>query len=264
MTLSEWRKQKIPYLREMTFEPPTRQDVTVVIYHFWEASESSRRFEETEFSILQTWQWCGKLPVKIITNEVCPAMSVFANQWGGVTPIVSPRLRPGMIMTMSLDLVGHLSEYFDTDFVLIVQNDGFPLRSGFDEFVGPYTYCGPLFVRPHKIVPWIEKIFQYANGNGGFCLRRRDICVEANRLWEKWRWLINGTNWMIDDGCYCYTFRLLSRKYRKMMRFPSREKARLFGYDQMIGVPVPQALPFGFHGANSFESLMEKFGAEIH
>ena len=263
MTLSEWRKQKIQDLRKMVFEPSARQDVTVLIYHFWNMPESSQRFEEVEFSIFQTWRWCGKLPVKIITNNVCPEMSAFASQWGGVTPVVSPRLRPGMITSMSLDMVGYLAEYFDTEFVLIVQNDGFPLRSGFDEFVGPYSYCGPIFTRESRVKPWTDKIFQCSIGNGGFCLRRHDICVEANRLWKKWRWLINGTGWMTDDTCYCITFRVLSQKYRKMMRFPSRENARRFGYDRVAGVPVPHALPFGFHGANSFEALMGKFGSEI-
>ena len=263
MTLSEWRRQKLPSLREVVFAPPSRQDVTVLIYHFWDTAESSRRFEEVELSLLQTWRWCGKLPVKIITNDVCPAMRTFADRWGGVTPVVSPRLCPGDINSMSLDLAGHLSEYFDTDYVLIVQNDGFPLRAGLDEFVGPYSYCGPSYVREKKIQPWIDKLIPYSNGNGGFCLRRRNICVEANRLWRKWCWLIKDTRWMIDDGYYCITSRILSGKYRKMMRFPSHKEACRFGYDQLIGVPVPQALPFGFHGAHSFEALMEKFGSEI-
>jgi len=263
MTLAAWRKKRLPCLSKREFVASVHDNVTIVIYHFWSATETDTRFAEAEFSILQTWLWCGKLPVRIITNKQTSIMHAFARKHKEVEVIESPRLVPGSIPSMSLDMVGFLSDYFETAYVLIIQNDGFPLRKGLDSFIHKYTYWGAPFVKESLKQAVLERFISCSVGNGGFSLRHRNVCVEANRLWLKWEWLLKDTRWMTDDAYYCIMARVLGWKYRRLINFPSRKEAFDFGYDMLTGVPVPDQLPFGVHGANSFQALYEKFGPEI-
>jgi len=263
MTLEAWREKRLPELRKRDFAPSTCNDVTIIIYHFWADKDTDIKFDETEFSILQTWLWCGKLPVKIITNRRAQRMNVFVQQHECVDVIESARLIPGSIFSMSLDMAGYLSRYFQTKYVLIIQNDGFPLKKGLDGFLGNYTYWGAPFIKESLKQSFLEKFVSCSIGNGGFSLRHHDVCVEANRLWFKWEWLLNETRWMTDDAYYCITARFLGWQYRKVITFPSRNQAFMFGYDKLTGVPVPDKLPFGIHGERSFEGLYDKFGSEI-
>lgn len=263
MTLEAWRKKRFPCLKERDFVTSTHNDVTIVIYHFWPANETDDRFKETEFSILQTWLWCGKLPVKIITNKRIQRMSMFAQERGEVDIIESNRLIPGSLLSMSLDMVGYLSGYFQTKYVLIIQNDGFPLRKGLDQFLNNFTYWGAPFVKESRKQKVIEMFISCSVGNGGFSLRHHDVCVEANRLWLKWEWLLKDTRWMAEDAYYCIMARILGSKYRHLISFPSRKEAFTFGYDRLTGVPVPNELPFSVHGEGSFLALYDRFGCEM-
>jgi hypothetical protein len=263
MTFSEWRKSRLPVLRKQDFKVVPSVSVTAVIYHFWDDDETNSRFEDTEFSILQTWHCCGLLPARIITNRPCTAMLRFKQKHENVDVFISPRLIPGSIPSMSLDMNGYLSSYFETNYVLIIQNDGFPLQSGLDKYLHNYTYWGAPFSQARGVQPWIDKVFPCSVGNGGFSLRRRDLCVEANKLWDKWKWLIQDTRWMPEDGYYCLILRLLSWRYRRLISLPSRAEAFAFGYDKLAVIPVPEKLPFGVHGVTSFEALYDKFADEI-
>jgi hypothetical protein len=164
---------------------------------------------------------------------------------------------------MSLDMVGHLSEYFQTKYVLIIQNDGFPIRKGLDQFLNNFSYWGAPFVKESRKQKVIEMFTSCSVGNGGFSLRHHDVCVEANRLWLKWEWLLKDTRWMADDAYYCIVARILGSKYRRLIKFPSRNEAFKFGYDRLTDIPVPDHLPFGVHGARSFQPLYSKFGSEM-
>jgi len=263
MTLETWRFSRLPILKAKKFVSAISKDVTIIIYHFWPDNETDNRFQETEFSILQTWLWCSKLPVRIITNKRTQKMSMFAQEHGEVCIIESSRLIPGYLLSMSLDMVGHLSEYFQTKYVLIIQNDGFPLRRGLDPFLNNFTYWGAPFAKESWKQKLIEMFTSCSVGNGGFSLRHRDVCIEANRLWFKWAWLLKDTRWMTEDAYYCIMARILGSKYRQLISFPSRKEAFTFGYDSLTGVPVPRQLPFGVHGASSFEALYTSFGNDI-
>jgi hypothetical protein len=261
MTLSEWRNKRLPLLRNEVFAQ-SALPVTVLIYHFWPEEQADARFSETEFSILQTWHCCGYLPVSIVCATPCAALLAFAQKYDKVTIWTSPGLIPGSVESMSYDCNGRLAEYFQTNYVLVIQNDGFPLQKGLEAFLGAHNYWGaPLTSKKHWLV--LDKFVRCAAGNGGFSLRTRELCLEANRHWKKLERHIRTYYWKRDDIFYCLTLRILSWRYFRLASLPSYHEALRFSYDKLVDTPPPLKLPFGFHGAPSFEILSTLFSAQV-
>jgi len=257
MNLMEWRNRRLPILRSEAFQQSSLP-VTILIYHFWPDLEANERFSETEFSILQTWHCCGYLPVSIVCDKPCSALLAFAHKHPHVTIWTSPSLIPGSVESMSYDCNGRMSEYFQTEYVLVIQNDGFPLQKGLEAFLGTHNYWGAPLTRKKQWLA-VDKLVRCTVGNGGFSLRTRELCLEANRHWKKWEHRINNYYWKRDDIFYCLTLRLLSWRYFRLASLPSYQEAFRFSYDKLIDIPPPNKLPFGFHGAPSFKILSEQF-----
>ena len=263
MTLNEWRQWQLPILKELSFQPSTLP-VTVLIYHFWGKAETEMRFAETACSILQTWKCCGLLPTAIVTNATPPpSMQSFVARYPNVRIHEnSEYLKPGSVTSMSYDCNANLASYFQTDYVLIVQNDGFPLQPGLDAFIGRHNYWGAPFIRPAGLKHIVDKFLNISVGNGGFSLRTRDICLAVNNRWKRWEKRIADC-WLQEDTFSCLTLRLLSPSYARRLSLPNRKEAERFAYDELIAIPPPRELPFGVHGANSFKTLSRIFEHEM-
>lgn len=124
-------------------------------------------------------------------------------------------------------IVKELYKYIDTDYVLIVQHDGYVLNGDqFDERLYDYDYCGAL---------WPE-IDGYANGNGGFSFRSKKL-LEATGKDE----MIKATH--PEDAQICRTYRdYLEITYG--LKWATDELCERFSFE----LKEPNQKTFGFHG----------------
>ncbi len=138
-------------------------------------------------------------------------------------------------------VVKDLHRYFDTDFVLIIQHDGYVLNplAWSDEFL-QYDYIG---------APWSTDIAgeeRLCVGNGGFSLRSKKFCIESSK---------------IEAGRYCPEDVLLCRTNRDLLeskgiRFAPKELAHKFSWEQNRLYPTYKG-QFGFHGVKPSDSIIE-------
>ena len=83
----------------------------------------------------------------------------------GVETVIIPTI--SSVDEYSRFCIKELYKYFDTEFVLLIQHDGYVLNGDcFDERLYDYDYCGAL---------WNEKD-GLNNGNGGFSFRSWGLC----------------------------------------------------------------------------------------
>lgn len=142
--------------------------------------------------------------------------------------------------------VRELENYVDTDFVLIVQYDGFILnpQSWNDEFL-KYDYIGA----PWLVADWSVRDFDFPEsllghwvvGNGGFCLRSKKFVQTCARLAREGKILKTHP----EDVVLCVWNRDLFEK--EEIRFAPVELAKQFSIEgeERDGEYKDQ---FGFHG----------------
>ena len=181
----------------------------------------------------------------------------FGHEWDASDSIsiqVAENLVPGNSRTLAIDLVRNLHERFDTPYVLIIQDDGFPIRPGLEEFVGKWDYIGAPWVRH---VTWYDLYpAKYQVGNGGFSLRSKRLCETASCIYRRWFsripywWYLLG-----DDTFYCKTLRFWFRSAVKDMKWPTPDEAAMFSVEGNANF-TPRALPLGFH-ARGFVKYLE-------
>ena len=120
----EWhRNNEVPFLQGLS-------SVTVLTYFFTGSeAEADTSFPHLECAIRETWRHCGLLHTVIVANSRFGCISRFANLYQNHVEIqIEPTLVPGSVESMSADCNGMLYKRFSTKYVLIIQNDGFPLR----------------------------------------------------------------------------------------------------------------------------------------
>ncbi len=258
--LTAWQQERIGGLRETPVAPPRFPSVTLLAYHFWDEARQDAQFERVEGAVLESWRHCGRLRTCLVLNRVTRHIERFAERhspW--VTLRESPCLVPGDVPSMSVDCNANLHRYFDTEHVLVIQNDGFPLRPGLEAFLGTCDYVGAPFVRRTTGNRLLGLWPRFAVGNGGFSLRTRRICEQAAYYWGRryCRLLRHDSRFAREDAYYCFVLPLLERAYRRSMRFAPWEEAARFSYDSLYGGDVA-ALPFGFHGQGAFRTFVER------
>jgi Protein of unknown function (DUF5672) len=122
-----------------------------------------------------------------------------------------------------------LAFHIETDFVLVVQFDGFVINPGAwtDEFLN-YDYIGAPM--PHVRPP-------YSMGNGGFSLRSRKLlaALQDDRI-------VLPPNSINEDICICASYRSYL-EFNHGISFAPLELASRFSYES--GAPAPTT--FGFH-----------------
>lgn len=137
-----------------------------------------------------------------------------------------------------------LVHYVDTDYVLIVQYDGFILNpnSWSDDFL-EYDYVGA----PWKVADWSVRDFDFPStllgtrvvGNGGFCLRSKQFLKTSSRLKKC------GSIARVhpEDVALCVWYKDLFVK--EGIRFAPPTVASRFSFE---GMGTAYDRQFGFHG----------------
>ena len=237
--------------------------VTALAYFFRDAANYDAKFTHLQGALLETWRHCGKLNTVVVTNQVGTALAKFVARYPWVEVQVEPSLVPGDINTMSIDCNSKLGERFSTPYVLTIQDDGFPLRDGLEEFVDlGCDFLGAPFCRDLFLPRLLTRILRYAPMNGGFSLRSRKVCRMAA---EYWRRFYAGEAFRTDfvEDLF-YTIYLPRRHigfWARIKPGPS-DVATRFSHDAVPLRPCA-GLPFGFHGAKAFEFLQERFPSII-
>lgn len=238
-----------------------RSDVTVVLYFYWKAEDAPSRWPEFEGAILETWRNCGLLKTVVVSNAQHACVGEFACRFKNVKVQIEESLVPGSLRAMSIDCDLRLYSRFDTDYVLIVQNDGFPLRKGLDEFVGRYDYIGAPWVA-HATCFDLYPYPKFSVGNGGFSLRSRRLCKTASAYYKKWFsklpfwWYLLG-----DDTFYCKTLRYWFPSIRKEFKWASPTEASQFSVECNTDFLGKDDLPFGFHAEIGFRNAFLRIGS---
>lgn len=240
----EWQKANLAAMRRWTFEPFERDDVTLIAYYFRCDKELDSYFWRTEFAFLKTFQTQGLMPSVLVVNKRSPTIEDFCERYS-IAIQVAGNLIPGKVKTLALDLVQNLHERFNTPYVLTIQDDGFPMRSGLGSFVGKWDYIGAPWV--HHSTYYDFYPYKYCVGNGGFSLRSKRLCETASRIYKKWFkhvpywWYILG-----DDTFYCKTLRFWFRNAVREMKWPTLEEASRFSIECNVDF-MPSEPPLGFH-----------------
>lgn len=150
----------------------------------------------------------------------------------------------GSIEAYSDFCIRDLNDYIDTDFVLIVQHDGFILNpsSWSDDFL-KYDYIGA----PWNVTEWssskfkipVELIGQSIVGNGGFCIRSKRFLELSSRFFNEGKIPVTQP----EDTALCVWHRDLFEK--EDMKYAPVEVAKRFSLE---GEELIFDKQFGFHG----------------
>lgn len=231
--------------------------VTILAYTFPEPGNEAGAFAKIVSAVEQTWQNVGLLKTVIVASHSFMAVDQFVSRNANVELQIEPSLVYGDIKSMSLDCIKRLYRRFDTPYVLIVQDDGFPLRPGLEAFVGKIDYYGAPIISDG----WKRKL-AYAVGmgafNGGFSLRSRRLCAYAAKMWNSFfsKFVSEQSFRWGEDVYYTFWLKLLPMTWFKF-RFPSEAEAFRFAVDRLGGhvTPSKDAHPFGVHGRMAIEEI---------
>lgn len=129
-------------------------------------------------------------------------------------------------------MVHHLGDYFTSDYVLVVQWDGFVLDAGsWNPTFLDYDYIG---------APWPDAVRTV--GNGGFSLRSRRLCAALRELAP--------ATTHPEDLCICRHLR--PQLQSRGIAFAPAAAAERFAFEE----PRPSWPTFGFHGLFNFHHAM--------
>ena len=224
--------------------------VTILIYTFPQKGNEAGAFNKIIASIERTWEKVGQLKTVIVASHHFAAVDDFASRHSNVELQIEPSLVYGNIKTMSMDCIKRLYTRFSTPYVLIIQDDGYPVKSNLGDFVGKADFWGAPIISDG----WKRKI-AYAIGmgsfNGGFSLRSRALCEYASRKWFSFFRHIfrEDSRHLGEDFYYTTLLKGLPSTWFKF-RFPTERQAFDFSVDRLGGnvTPPKDADPFGVHG----------------
>ena len=261
--LLAWSEANLPKLRELCFEEPRNPERLTLIAYTFHIDES--RFSRVEFGILQTWRTIGKYPLVIVTDRSTQAVDAFAVRHADACRVViSPDVKAGDPRSMNYDCIVNLHRHFHTPYCLIVQDDGFPIRSGVEEFIGRWDYVGAPFVRDK---PWqfIADWMLINVENGGFCLRSRRVCEATGRLFEKMKSRLTPDQIGLEDQFYCHHARK-NLWHRLKYSFAPASKAREFSFidvEGLIDIKTLKKKPLGIHGPTTIWQFRDYLSREF-
>lgn len=232
-------RENLPRLRARAVPPCRHPGLTLLIYCFPREGEG---FEPFEFALRQTWDVLGALPTVVVAHRPGVVPEGFARAHA-LDVQIEPSLIPDDVATMSRDCLARLHRRFRTPRLLIVQEDGWPVRDEIDAFLR-YDYVGAPNVHPG----WRARLSDALSLtvlNGGLSLRSRRLCRAAAALWRLWP----GRAVPSEDRFYS--------RLRPFFRFPRAAVARRFAEDCLDGLlpPAPEASPMGFHRPSTFSAL---------
>jgi len=232
-----------------------RDDLTILIYTFPRQGEEEVSFGRIVGSLERTWRLIGRMKTVIVADRAFDQVKGFVNTNADVVELqIEPTLVPGKIQTMSLDCIKRLYTRFSTPYVLIIQDDGYPLKSNIDDFVGRYDFIGAPIISDG----WKRRL-AYAIGlgsfNGGFSLRSRRLCEYASKAFFRfYRHIFPEDHRHLGEDFYYTTLLKFLPTTWFRFRFPNEKEAFRFSVDLLGGhvIPPPDADPFGVHGKPQF------------
>ena len=239
-------------------------DVTALAYIFGTKDEMPQYVEAIEFALRETYRWCGRLKTTLVVNQMTERLEYLQSIFGSDFRVdVDDTLKIGDIVGFSRNMIKTLPNRFDTPYVLNIHPDGFPLRSGLEDFLGRWDYIGgPWNIDSDDFVTKVLLSRNDGAGNGGFALRSRKICETGaaayNRLWK-----------MIPD-CYLlyediFFTRFLPRwhiGYSKKIALASRQESLRFSLcDELLQKERLMEMPFGFHSWKALQKIKGLFYA---
>ena len=224
--------------------------VTILVYTFPQIGNEAVAFKKIVESVLRTWDKVQKLKTVIVASHHFSELDEFAANNENVELQIESSLIYGNIQSMSLDCIKRLYKRFSTPYVLIIQDDGFPLKSNLDDFVGKADFWGAPIISDG----WKRKL-AYAVGfgsfNGGFSLRSRRLCEYASKMWFSFfsKFMSEDCRHLGEDFYYTTLLKFLPMTWLKF-RFPTEREAFHFAVDRLGGYVTPpkDADPFGVHG----------------
>lgn len=260
--MTHFRRELNDYLLEhlhlntaRTFAPPVTDSVTALIYFFRRPDEIEATFPLSAAALTETWRHCGLLRTVIVTDTLSAPLRDFAARYANVEIQVEPNLIPGDIDTLSRDCNGKLYSRFATDFVLTVQDDGFPLRAGLTDFVGKYDFIGAATACRNSFRGnLLCSLLHYNPSNGGFSLRSKQCCRLAAEYWNKFYSRQPFTLSSVEDNFLTRFLPMRHFRFNRCVRVAPPRVANTFSY-QVCPLVNPTRLSFGFHLAESFHNL---------
>lgn len=251
-----WQRKKLAeYAATPVFQKIGPTNVSVLCYFYRPEMQVEEMFPYTKCAIFETWRHCGIMKTILVTDRLHPQIQEFANQYPNwITIQTETALRPGDIDCMSTDCNSKLHLRFTTQYVLIVQDDGYPLRKGLGEFIGKADYLGSPFRRRTWKGILANLLLRHCPANGGFSLRSRKICELAAEYWSKHYSGKPFTPEQVEDIFYTDTLPRRFIKYRLATKIAGPKLAARFSYDGCVPENIIDS-PFGFHSARAFEAL---------
>lgn len=141
LSLTDWQRKTLPFLKKCRIPPRSVANVTAVTHHIYrDPALFDARFDLVKSAFLMTRLTCGSIPCVLIVNRVTPDVESFCEE-EGIRLDVDKSL-PGGIRCLSLDCIQNMHRRVDSEYVLGIHGDGFPLRPGLECFVGSYDYIG--------------------------------------------------------------------------------------------------------------------------
>jgi hypothetical protein len=145
-------------------------------------------------------------------------------------------------------IVYRLHEYIDTEFALLVQNDGYVVNADqwSSDFLN-YDYIGAIWPLPQDDFSFRDSEGNIQRvGNGGFTLRSKKLLSLAKELNLEWK---SYYGFYHEDGFFCCHNRKIYEDYG--CKYAPIEVAAKFS--QETNVPENYGvIPFGFHGKNHY------------
>lgn len=263
-TLRQWQLNKVQSFEKDPVQFKTGTcSVTILDYFFRPPETASYYFPFTECAILETWKHCGLMKTVLVVCEPTKPVVDFANRFPKWIEIQSePSLHsrpPGEIESMSFDCITRLHTRFSTPYVLIIQDDGFPLRSGLEDFLGKADFIGAPMCRDIPIVRIANFFLRWWPSNGGFSLRTKRFCEKVANYWEKNQNEKNPLPLEAEDHFMTQTLVKKYPSWRYGVKIAPASIAARFSYELVVSPKWSNVLPFGFHSARAFSFLKSKF-----
>ena len=257
--LCGWQRRRLDTIHKDRTDYGVCSDSVTVLAYYWGAHSDrpDTQFYRIESAFRETWLNCGMMKSVIVTDVPTVEMKAFADKFSCVEIQVEPSLVPCDIYTMSADCDGKFAERFATDYLLVVQDDGFPLKGGLDRFLNKWDFIGAPYVRDKLLPRLVAWLFNLWTSNGGFSLRSKKMCKLAARYWQEKYHSYPDCHAVGEDAYYTETLIKEKREYRRAMKLADNRSAIKFSWDIIVPWDVHE-LPFGFHRAETFVEFVRR------
>lgn len=146
-------------------------------------------------------------------------------------------------------IIKDLNDLISTDFVLIIQTDGYILN--------PHSWSNLFLHYDYIGAPWYW--FNGVCGNGGFCLRSKKFLEESSKIFNQYQWdnpkyVPHLYSTCPEDYFLCIQSR--STLESKGVKFAPGGVGQQFSFEYPMGIPNEGLhSSFGFHGKHNIEGV---------